>query len=152
MEVCWITLSQVASVSADLETMDIPHLIYEITGGYVLLATGGHTILVGRLRPEDRQAVQEEELMSWRTARSDGFSYSQVPASELAALVISATSSGCGISFGTTKDRGALIVTVFAGDSGKEITYARSPEDLSVLLSDLNSAEFMEWARKHQPV
>jgi hypothetical protein len=103
--------------------------------------------LSGRDRP-----VGEETTVSWRSSRSDGFSYSEVLSSELAALVISATSSGCGISFGQTKDRNALVITLFAGDSGKEVTYARSESDVHQLLSDLQTPEFMAWAKEHQPV
>ena len=98
------------------------------------------------------EAPQEEASMSWRPTRSDGFSYDQVGMEVLHALVISATSSGCGISFGTTKDRAAVVITIFAGDSGKEVTYARSASDVSVLLSDLQMPEFMAWAKEHQPV
>lgn len=90
--------------------------------------------------------------MTWRTTRSDGFSYGEVSATELQALVISATESGCGISFGRTKDRSALVITIFAGDSGKEVTYARSGSDVQALLSDLQMPEFMVWAKEHQPV
>ena len=90
--------------------------------------------------------------MGWRSTRSDGFSVSKIRAEELLGLVISATASGCGISFGTTKDRSAVVITVFAGDSGKEVTYARSEEDVHVLLSDLQQPEFMTWAKEHQPV
>ncbi len=90
--------------------------------------------------------------MTWRTQRSDGFSYSEIQASELAAIVISATASSCGVSFGTTKDRSALVITIFAGDSGKEVTYARSASDVHQLLSDLQTDPFMRWARDQQPV
>jgi hypothetical protein len=90
--------------------------------------------------------------MTWRQTRTEGFTYAQVVPAELAALVISATSSGCGISFGQTKDHAACVITIFAGASGKEVTYARSESDVHDLLSDLNSPEFMKWAEEQQPV
>jgi len=90
--------------------------------------------------------------MTWRTAASDGLSYDELPSETLQALVTSATGCGCGISFSRTKDRVALVITVFAGDSGKETTFARSLGDVSVLLSDMQTEEFKRWARSHQPV
>lgn len=90
--------------------------------------------------------------MTWRQTRSEGFTLAQVVPSELAALAISVTSVGCGISFGQTKDRSAVVITIFAGDSGKEVTYARSEQDVHDLLSDVNAPDFMTWAREHQPV
>jgi hypothetical protein len=98
------------------------------------------------------RAPQEEVSMSWRTSRADGFTYAQVRMEELHALVTSVTSVGCGISFGQTKDRSACVITIFAGDSGKEVTYARSDSDVAQLLSDTATAEFGAWAKEHQPV
>jgi hypothetical protein len=90
--------------------------------------------------------------MSWRPTRSEGFSFETLNSGELAALVISVTGLGCGISFGRTKDRTAFVITIFAGDSGKEVVYARSPSDVSILLSDVQMPEFAAWAKANQPV
>jgi hypothetical protein len=90
--------------------------------------------------------------MGWRQSRSEGFTIAMIRADELHGLVTCATSSGCGISFGMTKDRSAVVISIFAGEKAKEVTYARSEEDVRNLLSDINSPEFMEWAREHQPV
>lgn len=90
--------------------------------------------------------------MGWMQSRSDGFSWAQVADDELAALVATATQSSCGITFGQTKDHGALVVTVSASPTARETKYLRAAEDVHELLSDLNSEAFKRWARDNQPV